>query len=205
MKARQLCREWGLETKHQLYRKDGAWFHLLRDFPGALLDENGYIIFVTKEDYESCPGLVIKQETNQLHCYEGISTLPGYVRVKLNADEPIPLAEELQEPTYIEGARKQITVNAYERDPKARAKCIEIYGTRCAVCYFNFEAFYGSVGKGFIHVHHLKPLSRINDSYEVNPETDLRPVCPNCHAMLHRQKETLTIEELKQIIAKSNT
>ena len=43
---------------------------------------------------------------------------------------------------------------------------------------------------------------RIINRYDVeNIEKDLFPVCPNCHAMLHRRKESiLSIEELKQII-----
>ena len=64
------------------------------------------------------------------------------------------------------------------------------------VCEFNFEAFYGERGKGFIHVHHLSSLAEIGQEYEVDPVNDLRPVCPNCHAMLHR-KGNIGIEELQ--------
>jgi hypothetical protein len=104
-----------------------------------------------------------------------------------------------QKPFY-EGSVKQIMVNSYERDTKARQKCIAIHGLICAVCGFNFEEKYGELGKNFIHVHHLKPLSEIQAEYRVDPEKDLRPICPNCHAMLHRRKKILTIEELKEII-----
>ncbi|MDY6994104.1 MAG: HNH endonuclease [Pseudomonadota bacterium] len=101
---------------------------------------------------------------------------------------------------YYEGATQKVTVNIYERNPEARQKCIEYYGTDCYVCSFNFEDNYGEIGKGFIHVHHLKPLSEIGEEYELNPLQDLRPVCPNCHAMLHKRKPPYSIEELKQII-----
>lgn len=94
-----------------------------------------------------------------------------------------------------EGSKKTIVVNSYERNPKARAECINKYGISCTVCGFNFEDTYGKRGKGFIHVHHLVPVSDIGDEYEINPTTDLRPVCPNCHAMLHR-KGNISIEEL---------
>ncbi len=63
--------------------------------------------------------------------------------------------------------------------------------------------FYGQIGEGFIHVHHLKPLSEIGQEYEVDPIEDLRPVCPNCHAMLHRKKPPYTIEQLKDLIHKT--
>ena len=112
-----------------------------------------------------------------------------------------PLPEEIQDhETLPEGAKKQIVVNAYERNQEARSKCLAEYGYNCCVCGFNFEDQYGEIGKQYIHVHHLRPLSEIEREYEVNPITDLRPVCPNCHAMLHRGDPLLTIEELRRQI-----
>lgn len=99
-----------------------------------------------------------------------------------------------------EGARKQITVNTYERDPNARKRCLKKWGLACSVCSFEFSQAYGDLGAGFIHVHHLRPLNEIGEKYELDPENELRPVCPNCHAMLHRKSPTLSIEELKAII-----
>jgi 5-methylcytosine-specific restriction protein A len=108
------------------------------------------------------------------------------------------LAEEVEEPEqYLEGATKKIAINSYERNPIARQKCIEHYGPNCSVCAFNFEATYGELGAGYIHVHHLKPLSEITTEYQVDPIKDLRPVCPNCHAMLHRGIDSISIESLK--------
>ena len=62
---------------------------------------------------------------------------------------------------------------------------------------------YGEFGQGFIHVHHIVPISKIGKEYKIDPIKDLVPVCPNCHAMLHRGKDenVLTIDELKKIIA----
>ncbi|RYH70951.1 MAG: hypothetical protein EON54_00985 [Alcaligenaceae bacterium] len=106
-------------------------------------------------------------------------------------------ADELPESTtVIEGAKKQVTVNAYERDATAKPRCIARWGTVCVVCSFDFAAAYGELGAGFIHVHHLKPIHTIGEAYELDPENDLRPVCPNCHSMLHRRKITLSIDEL---------
>ncbi|MEG1241999.1 MAG: HNH endonuclease, partial [Oscillospiraceae bacterium] len=63
---------------------------------------------------------------------------------------------------------------------------------------------YGEVGKNFIHVHHKIPLNEISEEYVVDPVNDLIPVCPNCHAMLHRKinDKYLSIEELKAIVNK---
>ena len=97
-----------------------------------------------------------------------------------------------------EGSPKQRVVTDYNRDPRARRLCITEYGYRCVVCDFDFEETYGERGSKFIHVHHLHDLSLANGERSVDPIKDLRPVCANCHAMLHRERPALGIEELKQ-------
>lgn len=119
----------------------------------------------------------------------------------IEEDNIFPDDLDSEDQKFMEGALKSIFVNRYERDPKARQKCIEIKGTSCLVCDFDFGSIYGEMGDGFIHVHHNVPLSTIGKNYTVDPETDLEPVCPNCHAMLHRTKPPLTITKLKKIIA----
>ena len=105
---------------------------------------------------------------------------------------------------YTEGSVKKVSVNRYERDLEARRKCIEHYKPKCRVCDLEFHKFYGTIGDDFIHVHHTIPISEIGDLYAVNPISDLRPVCPNCHAMLHKRKPPFTIKELKKIILSQN-
>ena len=102
----------------------------------------------------------------------------------------------------VEGGVRRVTVNAYERNPKAREECIAEHGARCCVCGFDFGRVYGeAIGKGFIHVHHLTLISQIGREYRINPKTDLRPVCPNCHAMLHhRRGPPLKPDELREKI-----
>jgi len=58
--------------------------------------------------------------------------------------------------TFEEGDAKQITSTKYERNPYARQVCIDYYGLKCSVCGFDFSKFYGDLGNGFIHVHHIK-------------------------------------------------
>lgn len=113
---------------------------------------------------------------------------------------PATFAEDIDDPQgVIEGAKKQVTVNAYERDASAKARCIKRWGCVCVVCTFDFGDEFGELGEGFIHVHHLKPIHTIGEAYVLIPEEDLRPVCPNCHAMLHRKKDVLSIEDLQAI------
>lgn len=100
---------------------------------------------------------------------------------------------------FPEGALSRVEVNRYERDPRARRACLEHWGYRCAACDFSFEERYGALGRNYIHVHHTLELSRVPQGYQVNPVDDLRPLCPNCHAMIHRGPgPALTIDELKR-------
>ncbi len=115
-------------------------------------------------------------------------------------NNPYNNEHEVKPIEFFEGASNQITVNKYERNPHARKECLKHYGYACSVCDINFEKKYGVLGKEFIHVHHLEELSKAGESHKVDPVKDLRPVCPNCHAMLHRDKEVLTIKELKTIM-----
>lgn len=113
----------------------------------------------------------------------------------------VRLPGEVENPSlFHEGATRRVTVNAYERNPKARKLCIDHHGLSCCICGFNFESVYGEAGKGFIHVHHLKPLSEVEKEYEVDPVRDMRPVCPNCHAVIHRNKPAYTMEEVWELL-----
>lgn len=101
---------------------------------------------------------------------------------------------------FTEGKTRSVLVNIHERNPAARRACMDHYGPTCQVCNVNFKDVYPGVGDGFIHVHHLKMLADITDEYVIDPIADLRPVCPNCHAMIHRRKIPYGIDELKTVI-----
>jgi 5-methylcytosine-specific restriction protein A len=115
-------------------------------------------------------------------------------------DEAFTSPEEECAETHSEGAVTRVTVNRYERSPRARAKCLAHYGAVCVVCDLSFGQRYGSIGEGFIHVHHLKEVSSIGQEYVVDPIEDLRPVCPNCHAMLHTRTPPFTPDELRDLL-----
>ncbi|MFC0267252.1 HNH endonuclease [Kushneria aurantia] len=96
-----------------------------------------------------------------------------------------------------EGASKSVLVNQFERNGKARAKCLEKHGYQCKVCEFDFTRFYGGLGKEYIHVHHIVPISEIGEEYQIDPVNDLVPVCANCHAMIHRTRPAQSVEGLR--------
>lgn len=108
-------------------------------------------------------------------------------------DEPITVTEG--KATTAEGTR-------YQRSARARKICIRNWGVKCKVCDFDFEAVFGPLGAGYIHVHHLKPIADYGKSYQLVPINDLRPLCPNCHAMAHRERPVKSIQELIEIRAR---
>jgi predicted HNH restriction endonuclease len=111
------------------------------------------------------------------------------------------LAEEAIPTEFWEGNVTRISVNRYERDPVARQQCLSVHGTSCFVCGMSFGETYGELAKGFIHVHHLVAVSKRKTNYQVNPETDLVPVCPNCHAVIHRCDPPVTVDEMRAMVA----
>lgn len=107
-------------------------------------------------------------------------------------------------PEYREGKKTTVQINTYERNPAARQACINHYGVTCYVCGFNFGKTYGAICEGMVHVHHLKMVCSADEEYVVNPINDLRPICPNCHMVLHSKKDgCYTIEEAKEMLERS--
>ena len=110
--------------------------------------------------------------------------------------------EYVQNAEYWEDIAPQKLYTPYERNPKARIECIKHYGYNCIVCKMNLESIYGQLGKNFIHVHHEKFVSSYSGKHLIDPIKDLKPVCPNCHSMLHRKIDGkhLSIKELEKLL-----
>ena len=124
-----------------------------------------------------------------------ISVLPISDNVYRNPDEVVG---------FPEGAVSQVLVNKYERDPRNRQFAIQLHGKLCQACDFDFKLVYGDLGENYIVVHHLVPLSAMGSDYTVDPLKDLATVCANCHAMLHVKDPPLTIDELRDRLARPN-
>jgi 5-methylcytosine-specific restriction protein A len=91
--------------------------------------------------------------------------------------------------SFSEGAAREVSQTVRERDASARALCLKYWGSRCVVC---------GIDAPWNHVHHLYPLAE--GEREVNPVTDLRPVCPSCHAMIHWFTPLLSIDEARVLL-----
>jgi len=143
-------------------------------------------------------GIIIESDSS----YDFRATFPwatGFFGMSLAL---LPLEQIREEISIgeVEGASYYSLVKHYERSRINRAACIEIKGADCAACGFNFGAIFGSLGEGYIHIHHIVPVSQLGPNYVINPGTDLIPLCPNCHAMIHRRNPPLTLSEIFDII-----
>lgn len=109
---------------------------------------------------------------------------------------------EAEKTNFSEGRVSQVLSNKYERNPANRELCLAANGYSCKICGFDFEKKYGKLGHNFIHVHHIDMVSTFGGQYYLDPIKDLIPVCPNCHAMLHRTNPPMQPNELKILIEK---
>lgn len=179
---------------------------------------NGFAPYMNEENYDKTMFQFVQQHCEGYKKFNGdirfvkvrparfrlaphSSTVPERHRLPPENIHPETIPERKE---YVTGAFRQVLINAYERDPEARKECIQHYGILCAVCGVNFEERYGPIGKGFIHVHHRKPLAT-REVYSLDPINDLIPVCPNCHSMLHSFDPPLSVEQLKAFMAEARS
>jgi 5-methylcytosine-specific restriction endonuclease McrA len=111
-----------------------------------------------------------------------------------------------------EGTRRKGNVQMYERSKKLRDIAINHYihngHIQCCICSFDFFVQYGEWGKGYIEIHHLKPICRYEDEesnmFIERALQNVVPVCSNCHRMIHREKNApMPIEDLKHLVQRA--
>ena len=107
--------------------------------------------------------------------------------------------EEEEEKQRLEGRMTEAKVLRRQRNCQARQQCLEASGYKCYICGFDFEKTYGEIGKGFLEVHHKRPISTYDEEHEI-PQSELVALCSNCHSMVHRRKEAMDVDELKNIV-----
>jgi len=124
------------------------------------------------------------------------------IMIPLITEESEQLLEEVSVEYQEEGRKTSSIVNKYERSRVNRAIALEIHGFVCAACGLRMADLYGPIGEGVIHVHHLQPISSMEAPRVLNPATDLIPLCPNCHTVVHRINPPLNISQLQEAIKK---
>lgn len=73
----------------------------------------------------------------------------------------------------------------------------------CAACSFDFSKRYGEVGVNIIDVHHEKPVHTMKPG-EKTKVTDLVLLCSNCHRIVHSKRKWLSVEKVKEALAKAS-
>ena len=116
----------------------------------------------------------------------------------------MPQPDEEDEKQRLEGRMTEAKVLRRQRNRQARQQCLEASGYKCYICGFDFEKTYGEIGKGFLEVHHTKPLATYDDEHPI-PQSELCALCSNCHSMVHRKKDVLDVEELKNMFLSHST
>lgn len=196
-KGRDLAKELGIDCPQALYSSWGNFYAPITKYPCVLFDKAGLLFINLPDDLDGF-GIKLGKRTN---VRKRISSAAGY---QLISAWRVRLAEEIsqEEQAYFEGAAATVTVNRYERDRKARNKCISHYGCACQACGVKLSAICGPVAKDLIQVHHTTMISSIGQEYQLDPIRDLVPLCPNCHAVAHLRREPHSIEELQNMLVK---
>jgi 5-methylcytosine-specific restriction protein A len=168
----------------EIIREDGESFYWILPFKGWY-------------EYDSNNRHFVWQLREEL--IQAIENLNLFKEIDLSYDNDLISVTHIKGQN--EGKKTQYYTTRYERNAKNRKKAIKSQGAFCHCCDFDFEKVYGELGEGFIEVHHLIPLSSLEEEVIIKPETDLICVCSNCHRMIHRRKnEVITPDELKEII-----
>lgn len=112
-------------------------------------------------------------------------------------------SSSIEEETYLEGESRMRETTSNKRNPKARQLCLDHYGLQCYVCGFRFEERYGK-GASLVEAHHENPPSPRDGDEETDPVEDMKPLCPNCHAIAHLRRPPYTPEEIQEMIEGTN-
>ncbi len=135
---------------------------------------------------------------------DGIQLGEGQFTIRLTLETELNRGtddvEKSNDAPHLSPLIRQVTLSAYERNPRLRSLCVEVQGCICKICGFDFEKIYGNLGRNFCHVHHVIPLSEAGGEYDIDPTKDLIPVCPNCHAMLHARRPAFSPEEISALL-----
>ncbi len=182
MNAKELIRKYSIPVVDGKYREDGVWFHHLKNFPGALLDSRGYVIFITRNEYLDCPFLQHKQD---LHAKPNISAIPGYT---LFPDVEPKTPEDVEKSVQ----RSRIEISNQNRNQAIVKKIKELYDYKCQICEIQLEirnTIY------YIEVHHIRPIGLPHNGPDV--QRNMICVCPNCHVLLDQKAIKIDINTFK--------
>jgi hypothetical protein len=198
-KAARLNETWGVGAAQVRYSDDGHWYATLERFPAALFDAHGYVVFETEEEYRSSPHLRIGKQISVPR--PGIAGVPGYVRIA-DADTMPLLDVDIHTSAATEGRRRLVLHLQRERNHTVvRNKRKQATSLDCEVCGFSFTRTYGQADIDYCEVHHLLPLSEVEDTTRTRME-DLAILCANCHRVIHLHNPPYTLQQVRSMLVK---
>lgn len=202
-------------------RKDSKFTQIIRNLTGSHSSTNDFGKYTTK----SLLGFSLNNE-GILFLNDHIPQCEYICDNDFEYDENVEIAKKIhtsttskkklitynEDNTIVEGKAVESIYKAKTRSALLRANAIEHYRDenghiKCYVCGFDFFDYYGEIGRLFIHIHHEHPICEHDDEGSIQSLMDavkkVKPVCANCHCMLHRKKTAvLSIDELKKMINK---
>lgn len=188
-----------------LNQKIKAFFkkHSQNEF-GSIYDiQDEDSIYKIKQYIVSHPSLVYRRGHSGDSRLEGLDLYLDYLRTRKASSKTTASNQRAIKRSTLETEGKHIKqeTTVIQRNPQARKKCIDHFGCRCAACGLSMADKYGVLGEGVIEVHHLNPIHLFDDTHPVDYLTDLIPLCPNCHTMIHKLEDPGDIEGLRKIIS----
>jgi hypothetical protein len=200
-KAVRLNKTWAVGAAQARYSDDGHWYATLSRFPAALFDANGYVLFETEHEYRSSPYLKIGKQISIPK--PGISAIPGYVPVA-NPDPVLSLDVDIHTLVATEGRRRLVLHLQRERNQAlVRKKKEQAASLDCEICGFSFGRAYRGAASDYCEVHHLLPLSKVEQTTRTRME-DLAILRANCHRVVHLRDdpEPYTLNEVRSMLVK---
>jgi hypothetical protein len=148
------------------------------------------------------PPLEIKE--SQFYQIESeLKRMPGCIQrtPDIPMDERDEAIDELQDKWFMEGGKSIRTHLAYERNRnlviEAKKELIGKYGRlMCNICGMSLEEIYGDIGKNVMDMHHITPVSEIDEKGPVKT-SHLIPICPNCHRIIHSTRPFLSVDDVR--------
>jgi 5-methylcytosine-specific restriction protein A len=168
-----------------------------RTYPHSGRERDAYFTII--HDFEN------GQWDMQMNLKKAIEIEGWTKNINLNKDFFLNFDEsDLSCQLFAEGKLLQVYVNRYERNAKARSLCLKKHGNKCFACFMDFKKVYGNDIPDIIHIHHVKPLSKLGKETITDILKDLIPLCPNCHSVVHVKKKLMSLKELKRRIKINN-
>lgn len=208
----------GEDAKILAGRKDTKFSQIVRNLMGSHYESN-HMSEYTKKDSNKYFSLTAE---GLKYVEDNLAFLQYLFKNSFEYDSAIELSSKVftskktkkvliydEDDTITEGKVSTKTAIVKERSQKLRRAAIEHYTVDgkivCSVCGFDFKKIYGELGDGYIQMHHENPIYQYSDdgfeTYISEAVKNMKPLCANCHCMVHRNKGRLiSITELKAIM-----